>query len=288
MQAIDLTYAGRGVHEELIAYVADQEGYFEDEHVHVAIRDGIRWKNERLRGGATIGLGRALLTRLTGGINWTALAVNTHRPLFWFLGGVSVKSMDDLRGRRLAVHPSNTAPGCFARIVLRLHGLDPDRDVKCEARAPGDYQMDLRRLRDGSIDAAYVGSTLSPEQVAAEEGFSVLSWVGDHFQIPTVGIAVDTARIPLDDPALRALARANRRALVTIAEHPRLAVDYIAAFLGRLTREEAQQYHERYIRPYFTSDGRVDLAVAQRAVDAVATELGVASLSAEQMYQPAV
>jgi len=288
MHTIDLTYAGRGIHEELIAYVADQEGYFEDERVHVAVRDGIRWKTERLRGGATIGLGRALLSRLTDGVNWNVLAVNTHHPLFWFLGGVNVKSMDDLRGRRLAVHPPRTAPGCFARIVLRMHGLDPDRDVKCEARAPGDYQMDLRRLRDGSIDAAYVGSTLSPEQVAAEEGFSVLSWVGDHFQIPTVGIAVDTARIPLDDPALRALARANRRALVTIAEQPRLAVDYIAALLGRLTSEEARQYHERYIGPYFTSDGRVDLAVAQRAVDAVATELGVASLSAELMYQPAV
>jgi hypothetical protein len=66
-----------------------------------------------------------------------------------------------------------------------------------------------------------------------------------------------------------------------------LAVEYIANFLGRLTGEEARQYYERYIGPYFSSDGRVDLAVAQRAVDAVATELGVASLSAEQMYQPA-
>jgi hypothetical protein len=53
--------------------------------------------------------------------------------------------------------------------------------------------MDLRRLRDGSIDAAYVGSTLAPEEIADEEGFSVLSWVGDHFRIPTVGIAVDPA-----------------------------------------------------------------------------------------------
>ena len=252
------------------------------------IRDGIRWKNERLRGGATIGLGRALLTRLTGGINWTALVVNTHRPLFWFMGGVDVKSMDDLRGRRLAVHPPHTAPGCFARIVLRMHGLDPDRDVTCMARAPGDYQMDLRRLRDGSIDAAYVGSTLSPEQVAAEEGFSVLAWIGDHFQIPTVELAVDPSRIPLDDPALQGLARAYRRALVTIAEQPHLAVEYIASFLGRLTSEEARKYHERYIGPYFNSDGRVDLAIAQRAVNAVATELGVASLSADQMYQPAV
>ena len=48
MHTIDLTYVGRGIHEELIAYVADQEGYFEDEGVHVAVRDGIRWETERL------------------------------------------------------------------------------------------------------------------------------------------------------------------------------------------------------------------------------------------------
>jgi ABC-type nitrate/sulfonate/bicarbonate transport system substrate-binding protein len=288
MHLIDLTYVGRGIHEELLAYVADQEGYFEDEGVHVAVRDGIKWPNERVRGSATIGLGRSLLTRLTGGIQWTALCVNTHRPLFWFIGRGDVKSMGDLRGRRLAVHAPHTAPGCFARIVLRKHGLDPDRDLECIARAPGDYQMDLRRLREGSIDAAYVGSTLSPEQVAAEEGFSVLSWIGDHFQIPTVGIAVDPTHIPLDSPALQALVRANRRALRTIAEKPQLAIDYIAYFLDRLTRDEVRRYYERYIGPYFTSDGRVDLGVAQQAVDAVATELGVATASVDQMYQPAL
>lgn len=288
MHTIDLTYAGRGIHEELIAYVADQEGYFEDEGVHVAIRDGIRWEIERVRGGATIGLGRALLSRLTDGIQWKVLAVNTHRPLFWFLGRGEVKSMADLRGRRLAIHPPRTAPGCFARIVLRKHGLDPDHDLQCVVRAPGDYQMDLRRLRDGSIDAAYVGSTLSPEQVAGEEGFSVLAWVGDHFQIPTVGIAVDPAGIPLDHPALQALARANRRALLALTEQPQLAIDYIALFLDRLTRDEVQRYYERYIGPYFTSDGRVDLNVAQRAVATVAAELGVAAISIDQMYQPAL
>jgi ABC-type nitrate/sulfonate/bicarbonate transport system substrate-binding protein len=288
MHTIDLTYVGRGIHEELIAYVADQEGYFTDEGVHVAVRDGTRWEIERLRGGATIGLGRALLSRLTDGIEWNVLAVNTQRPLFWFLGRGEVKSMNDLRGRRLAVHAPHTAPGCFARIVLRKHGLDPDRDLQCVVRAPGDYQMDLRRLRNGSIDAAYVGSTLAPEQVAGEEGFSVLSWAGDHFEIPTVGIAVDPTHIPLDNPALQALVRANQRALLTIAEEPKLAVDYIASFLDRLTREEVQRYYERYVGPHFTSDGRVDLAIAQHAVDAVATELGVSAASVDQMYRPAL
>jgi hypothetical protein len=76
------------------------------------------------------------------------------------------------------------------------------------------------------------------------------------------GIAVDPAHIPLDDPALQALVRANQRALQTIVEQPRLAVKYIASFLDRLTSEEAQQYYERYIGPYFTSGGRVDRVLA--------------------------
>jgi hypothetical protein len=152
MHHIDLAYAGHGIHEELIGYVADQEGYYEDENVHVAIRDGVHWPIERLRRGATIGLGRSLLSRLTDDIGWTVLSVNTHRPLFWFLGGAEVTSMADLRGRRLAVHAGHTAPGCFVQIVLRKHGLDPDRDLTSVPRDPGDYQMDLRHLRDGSID----------------------------------------------------------------------------------------------------------------------------------------
>ena len=66
MQTIDLAYVERGVHEELVASVADQEGYYEDKGVHVAIHNGISWDPERLRRGASIGLGRALLQRLTG------------------------------------------------------------------------------------------------------------------------------------------------------------------------------------------------------------------------------
>jgi ABC-type nitrate/sulfonate/bicarbonate transport system substrate-binding protein len=284
MHTIDLAYVGHGYHEELVAYVADQEGHYEDEGVHVAVRDGVGWETERVRRGATIGLGRALLSRLTDGIGWKMLSVNTHRPLFWFLGNADVASMEDLRGRRLAVHAAHTAPGCFARIVLRKHGLDPDHDLECVVRAPGDYQMDLRRLRDGSIDAAYVGSTLSPEQVADEERFHLLAWVGDHFQIPTVGVAVDPVHIPLDSPALQALVRANQRALRTIAERPDLAVDYLSSFLQRLTRDEVQRHYDRYIGPYFTPDGQVDLNIAQQAIEAVAAELRVAPAAADEIY----
>ena len=60
MHIIDLTYIEAGIHEELVAYVADQQNYYEQVGVHVAIRDGRAWDRERLRRTATIGLGRAV------------------------------------------------------------------------------------------------------------------------------------------------------------------------------------------------------------------------------------
>ncbi|GAA1511046.1 hypothetical protein GCM10009827_026550 [Dactylosporangium maewongense] len=286
MQTLDLAYVGRGIHEELVAYVADQEDYYADEGVHVALRDGCGWDIERLRRGATIGLGRAMFSRLTDHIPWTALSVNTHRPLFWFLGRGDLTSLQDLQGRRLAVHHPLTPPGCFARIVLRRNGLDPDRDVKCVARKPGDYGLDLRGLRKGSIDAALVGSTMAPEQVAAEEGFQVLAFVGDHFQIPTVGVAVDPTHVPLDTPALHAAVRANRRALRTIREHPEIAVTHMQAFLGRHTPDEVRHHYDQFIAPYYTDDGQADLKIGDAAINTVAAELGVtAEFRAAEVYR---
>jgi ABC-type nitrate/sulfonate/bicarbonate transport system substrate-binding protein len=286
MRTIDLAYVGRGLHEELVAYIADQEDYYADEGVHVALRDGCDWDDERLRPGAVIGLGRTLFSRLTRGIPWVALTVSTDRPLFWFLGRPGLTSLTDLAGRRLAVHPPRTPPGCFARIVLRRAGLDPDRDVICVARPPGDYGMDLRQLRAGEIDAAFVGSTMAPEAIAAEFGGRMLAWTGDHFQFPTVGVAVDPARIPPDDPAIQAVVRAHRRALRLIRDDPGTTVRYMRTFLGRHTEAEVRAHYDAFIAPYFTTDGQPDLAVGAAAIAAVAAELGVpATVTATEFYR---
>ena len=274
MHSIDLAYVGRGLHEELVAYIADQEDLYAEEGVHVSLRDGCDWDDERLRHVATIGLGRGLLGRLNKGIPWVALTVNTTRPLFWFLAREGITSLTDLAGKRLAVHGAHTPPGAFARIVLRKAGLDPDSDVRSLFRPPGDYGMDLRRLRDGEIDAAYVGSTMAPEAIAAEYGWNLLAWVGDHFQTPTVGIAVDPTYLKPDDPAVQALVRAHRRALRVLHEEPDTTIRYMRTFLGRHTEQEVRAHYERFIAPYYTTDGKLDLELGAAAITTVAAELG--------------
>ena len=278
MHIIDLTYAGLGIHEELVAYVADQQNYYEQEGVHVALRDGRFWDGERVRQAATIGLGRAVLTHVTDGVPWTVLSVNTDRPLFWLLARDAYASVEELKGRQIGIHSPKSAPGCFARIVLRRLGLDPDQDIQSVVMTPGDYSRHIRRLAEGSLDAAFVGSTLAPEVTAKENGLRLLAFVGDYFRIPTVGIAVDPTRIAPDDPAVLALVRANRRALHTIRSEPDVAVRYVGALVPSLSETEARQFYDRYVAPYFTADGRHDPSVAAQAVSRVAQELGVSTV----------
>ncbi|MFF3563638.1 ABC transporter substrate-binding protein [Streptomyces sp. NPDC002574] len=292
MHQIDLAHVGRGPHEELVTYIADQQDYYADEGVHVSLRDGSLWDPERLRRGAVIGLGRTLLSRLVGGIPWVALSANTRHPQFWVLARPGLNSLADLAGRRLAVHPPHTGPGCFTRIVLRQAGLDPDGDVRTVVRAPGDYSMDLRRLRDGTIDAAVVGDTIAPEAVAAENRWRVLAFFGDHFRIPTVGVAVDPTHVPPDDPAVQAVVRAQRRALEVIRNDPDTTVRYLRSFLTGHTEEEVRAHHEKFIAPYFGTDGRADAVAGdtadETALTAVAAELGVrATITAADFYRTA-
>jgi NitT/TauT family transport system substrate-binding protein len=278
VHTIDLTYVGLGIHEELVAYVADQQNYYEQKGVHVALRDGCAWDGERVRRTATIGPGRAVLSRVTDGIPWTILCVNTQRPLFWLLARDAYASVEELKGHRIGIHPPATAPGCFSRIVLRKHGLDPDHDVQPVVMRPGDYSRHIRRLADGSLDAAFVGSTLAPEVTAQANGLRVLAFVGDHFQIPTVGVAVDPTHLAPDDPAVLALVRADRRALRTIRDEPELAVRYVNALIPSLSEMEARRHFDRYVAPYFTADGRHDPSVAAQAISSVAAELGVSTV----------
>jgi NitT/TauT family transport system substrate-binding protein len=283
---IDLTLVALGIHEGLVAYVADQQDHYAEEGVHVALRDGRAWGMGRVRRAATVGLGRAVVSTVTDGVPWVVLCVNTQHPLFWLLASERYTTVEELRGCRIGMHEPRTAPGCFARAALRKHGLDPDRDVQCVVMAPGDYSHHLRGLAAGTLDAAFVGSTVAPEVAARDYRLRLVAFMGDDLQIPTVGIAVDPTYISADDPAVLALVRAHRRALRTIRDEADLATRYINALLPHLTFAQARHHYERYVAPYFSADGRHDPAVAARALSVVAKELAAPTVpDAAKIYR---
>lgn len=274
MHELDFGYVGLGAHEEMVLGVAEALGLYEDEGVRVHVRDATAWDDERLRSAAIVGLGRTVLLRLRHGVPWTGVCVNTQHPLFWLMARSEFADVEDLRGRRIGMHAALVAPGLFGRIVLRERGLDPDRDIEVVPMHPGDYAEHLRVLASGGLDAAVVGSTVSPEQLVAEEGLRLLAFFGDVFRIPTTGIVVDPTMLPLDDDGpVAALVRANVRALRAMRDQPAVAVAQIRKLLPRVDDGGARDFFDRYVAPYFTLDGRPDRAVIASAVPAVAAEL---------------
>ncbi len=122
LYTVDLTTVSLGIDEGLVAHVADQQGYYTDEGVPVALRDACTWDTDLIRRTATVGLGRALVSAVTDGVPWVVLCVNTQHPLFWLPARESFTTVDALKGRRIGIHSPRTAPGCFARIALRKYG----------------------------------------------------------------------------------------------------------------------------------------------------------------------
>ena len=275
MAELDFAYVGLGAHEEVVYSVAAELGYYAEEGVRVSVRDGVRWDDDRLRRAAVVGLGRTLLIRLLAGTPWTMLCVNTERPLFWLMARPEFTDVSELRGRKVAMHPALVAPGCFARIILRGRGLDPDTDVEAIPMHPGDYAKHVRLLKSGGLDAAVVGSTLSPDQLEAEEGLRLLLFFGDELQIPTTGVAVDPRLLALDDPRVASLVRANVRALGTLLDDPALGAEHVRRLLPATDDASARDFYERYIGPYFKRHGQSDPDVVAAALPRVAEELRI-------------
>src|SRR3954466_10189632 len=275
MRELEFAYVGLGVHEEVVYSVASELGYYADEGVRVAIRDGVRWDDERLRQAAAVGLGRTLLIRLLARTPLTMLCVNTERPLFWLMARAEFSDVSELRGRRVAMHPALVAPGCFARIILRGRGLDPDADIEAVPMHPGDYSEHVRLLKRGELDAAVIGSTLSPEQLAAEEGLRLLLFFGDELQIPTTGVAVDPSVLALDDPRVKGLVRANLRALATMLDDPALGAAHVGRLLPAADDATARDFYDRYVGSRFKASGLPDPEVVGRALPLVAQELRI-------------
>lgn len=76
---------------------------------------------------------------------------------------------------------------------------------------------------------------------------------------------------------MRALVRATRRALRTIHDEPDLAARYVNGLIPSLTETQAREHYERYVAPYFTTDGRHDPSIATDAIAGVARELGAST-----------
>jgi len=91
-------------------------------------------------------------------------------PPYKLVGGVSVKRVGDLRGKKIGVNRFGGAPDFLLRHVLAKNGLDAQKDLAI--LQTGDPAARLVSLFSGALDAAML--LVPEEKVAVEKGYPVI------------------------------------------------------------------------------------------------------------------
>ena len=100
-----------------------------------------------------------------------------HIGCFEIFGGEDVRTVRDLRGKRIAVLGEDTPEHIFLSAVLAYVGLDPRKDVRWEAHSPEDS---IQLLADGNVDA-FAGFPPIPQELRRRGiGRRILSTTADR------------------------------------------------------------------------------------------------------------
>jgi ABC-type nitrate/sulfonate/bicarbonate transport system substrate-binding protein len=260
------------VHELYCHFLAERLGYYADESLQVRVIDITFTPDERLPQSRyfQVACGAAYLGRREGFPFKVVLAAAT-RPMFWLHARPGLESIESLRGMRVATYPPVAPPHWFHRVLLRKHGLDPDRDL--EFWPCRDDVIRLGLLRGGDIDAALLSSATSP--VAVQRlGFGTLALSGDEVPFVTTGIATFESIIRDEPDVVEAIVRSHRRALTAIHEQPDTAI----AVLADILLEPDDVAHETFelLRHCFTADGIAETEVLAGALAELGRELPAA------------
>ncbi|MBI4523465.1 MAG: ABC transporter substrate-binding protein [Deltaproteobacteria bacterium] len=91
-------------------------------------------------------------------------------PPYKLVGGLSIKRVGDLRGKKIGVNRFGGAPDFLLRHVLAKNGLDPQKDVTI--LQTGDPAARLASLFGGVTDATML--LVPEEKIAIEKGYPVV------------------------------------------------------------------------------------------------------------------
>lgn len=185
-ELIRIAYPSRGI-TVLPLRLAQVQGYFQQEHLVAEII--------QMRAAITV----TALT--TGDIHYGAPTDSivrsaargqplkgvlsfVNKPMHYLVGKPGINSVEELRGKTLAINSFGASEQLTLWALLKAHGIDPDKK-EVQVIAIGDRPVRLEALKRGIVDATVV---LIPHVIIARNsGFKVLAHGGGHLELSTPG-----------------------------------------------------------------------------------------------------
>ncbi|MDF1514085.1 MAG: ABC transporter substrate-binding protein [Anaerolineae bacterium] len=213
-------------------YVAQANGYFDEEHVEVTIQHSAgRGEHLQLLVAGSVDIttqdAAVLLQRCAEpGLPLVSIGLIGQRgqQAFIAITGSNIKSIDDWRGHKIGFK-GTPPPDLLA--ILDQAGIHKD-DIELI-----NVGFDPRVLTEGLVDIYPVYKSNEPYLLNAW-GYTLLQWDADQFGIPTMGLTYVTTPdvIEQKSAALTSFMRAVIRGISFAEQNPEMAVDIVMQYTG--------------------------------------------------------
>jgi ABC-type nitrate/sulfonate/bicarbonate transport system substrate-binding protein len=172
-------------------------GLFESENIAVEVvnrQDEEKIVDDIVAGVTPVGTPNApsLIFSLLAGNDLVIVGGVLNRPAFFLAGNPSIKSIVDLKGKRIGINQPRRMAGMVMLALLRRWGFDIEKDLTLVDLGLNDRSLEA--LRDNQLDAAL----LPPEKafLAEAEGCSIIA---DSFELDFHWVPLATTRRFLSD-----------------------------------------------------------------------------------------
>jgi NitT/TauT family transport system substrate-binding protein len=266
---IKIASTGPGV-STLPLEIASRKGFFRDEGLEVltiTMRTNIAVNALLTRNVDYATPSTSVVKAATAGLPVKLLAVLLGRPDYFLTVRKDIKSVKDLKGKRIAIGSFGAAADLALRAVARQDGLDPDRDLM--RLQMGGAASRYAALIAGSVDATIL--TLPYNLQAEKAGYKDLLWFGEHMELPLSGLAVRDETIQKNSKQVSGVIRAVLRAMTFAAANREETTQIIINWL-KVDQEVAARSYELG-KPSWSAGGVVSDGAVKVLVDQSLLEL---------------
>ena len=187
-EEIKIASTGAGL-STLPLEVAARKGFFRDEGFDVltiTMRTNIAVNALLTRSVEFATPSTSAIKAASAGLPVKLVADLLGRPDYFLTVKKDVKTVRDLKGKRIAIGSYGAAADLALRAVAKQDGLDPDRElIRLQM---GGAAARYAALVSGSVDATIL--TLPYNLQAEKAGYKDLLWFGERLELPLSGLAV--------------------------------------------------------------------------------------------------
>ncbi|HWP22655.1 MAG TPA: ABC transporter substrate-binding protein [Candidatus Binatia bacterium] len=162
------------------------------------------------------GLADSGLRLAARGMPLKAIFYAADRPMYYLVAQKEIRSVAELKGKRIGVSQFGGTSDLSARLALRHYGVEPEKDaILIQIGAEGTR---MAALRAGSVSAIIV--PVPAVAVLKREGFHEVSFVGDVVEFASNGYSTTDQRIKERPQEVKRVVRALYRGLRYAKENP--------------------------------------------------------------------